>query len=92
VIQDDTGRWVIKEEPVNWAALPVRVEAVIEQRLGRLDETLRDLLTVASVEGENFTAEVVARIQQMSAGYHRSRPPARMPLPVCPRSLPAVSV
>jgi ABC-type oligopeptide transport system substrate-binding subunit len=66
LIQDDTDHWVIKEETLNWAALPARVEAVIEQRLGRLDETLRDLLTVASVEGENFTAEVVARIQQMS--------------------------
>jgi oligopeptide transport system substrate-binding protein len=66
LIQDETGHWIMREESLNWAALPARVEAVIEQRLGRLDETLRDLLAVASVEGESFTVEVVARVQQMS--------------------------
>ncbi|MCI0579062.1 MAG: ABC transporter substrate-binding protein [Chloroflexi bacterium] len=66
LIQDETGHWVIREETLNWATLPARVEAVIEQRLGRLDETLCDLLAAASVEGESFTVEVVARVQQMS--------------------------
>ncbi|MEW5958015.1 MAG: ABC transporter substrate-binding protein, partial [Chloroflexota bacterium] len=64
LIQDETGRW--SEGPaLDWAALPMRVEAVIEQRLGRLDERLRDILTVASVEGEIFTAQVVARLQNI---------------------------
>jgi oligopeptide transport system substrate-binding protein len=66
LIQDDTGHWALKTEQLNWEMLPARVEAVIEQRLGRLDEPLRALLAVASVEGENFTAEVVARVQQMN--------------------------
>ncbi len=66
LIQDDTGYWMLLEETLNWATLPARVEAVIEQRLGRLDASLRDLLAVASVEGENFTVEVVARVQEMS--------------------------
>nr|HMN31420.1 tetratricopeptide repeat protein [Caldilineaceae bacterium] len=39
------------------------VEGVIEERIGRLAQELRDLLTIASVEGEDFTAEVVARVQ-----------------------------
>ncbi|MFQ5595764.1 MAG: hypothetical protein ACE5HA_16585, partial [Anaerolineae bacterium] len=48
---------------LDWGTLPARVEGVIEERLGRLEAELREVLTVASVEGENFTAEVVARVQ-----------------------------
>ena len=62
ILQDDAGRWV-EGATLNWGRLPARVEAVIEERVGRLDERLRDVLTVASVEGERFTAQVVARVQ-----------------------------
>ncbi|NIN65177.1 MAG: hypothetical protein GTO63_10850, partial [Anaerolineae bacterium] len=62
LIQDQQGRWV--EEPtLDWDRLPARVEAVIAERIGRLPEQLRDALTVASVEGETFTAEVVAQVR-----------------------------
>ena len=37
------------------------VEGVIEERLGRLPADLRALLQAASVEGEEFTAQVIAR-------------------------------
>ncbi|UCF61832.1 MAG: protein kinase [Anaerolineaceae bacterium] len=64
LIQDDQGRWV--EGPaLRWDALPARVEAVIEERVGRLEEELREALSVASVEGEDFTAQVVARVQEV---------------------------
>jgi predicted ATPase len=43
--------------------MPARVEAVIAERIGRLAQPLRAVLRVASVEGEVFTAEVVARVQ-----------------------------
>lgn len=62
LIQDEDGQWI-----ENTAAfpqkLPVRVEAVIEQRVNRLDERLQAMLAIASVEGELFTAQVVARVQ-----------------------------
>jgi class 3 adenylate cyclase/tetratricopeptide (TPR) repeat protein len=63
LVKDDAGRWV---EGLNleWNVLPARVEGAIERRIGRLDAELRDLLSVASVEGEGFTAQVVARVQQ----------------------------
>ena len=41
---------------------PARVEAVIEQRLAGLDSLQRELLNVASVEGEGFTAEIIANV------------------------------
>ena len=62
LVQQD-GVWV--EGPsLDWEALPPRVEAVIEERIGRLEAELREILTIASVEGEDFTAQVVARVQK----------------------------
>lgn len=61
LVQDDVGRW--QAGPViTWDVLPARVEAVIAQRLQRLRAGLRDLLQVASVEGEDFTAEVISAV------------------------------
>ena len=63
LVRDKDGRWT--EGPgLDWNALPARVDAVIEERVQRLNEKLREILTIASVEGEEFTAEVVARIQK----------------------------
>jgi DNA-binding SARP family transcriptional activator/tetratricopeptide (TPR) repeat protein len=65
LIKDSDGCWRAGPE-LDWAVLPARVEAVIEERIGRLETELRQILAVASVEGENFTAEVVARVQGLS--------------------------
>jgi predicted ATPase len=64
LVQDDTGCWV-PGPALDWHALPARVEGVIEARVGRLGEELREFLSVASVEGEEFTAQVVARVQEI---------------------------
>jgi predicted ATPase/DNA-binding SARP family transcriptional activator len=62
LVQAPDGRWV--EGPaLDWKTLPARVEAVIAERIGRLAQPLRATLRVASVEGDLFTAEVVARVQ-----------------------------
>ena len=67
LVKDDAGRW-IESESLNWEDLPTKVEGVIEERIGRLEQALKHLLTVGSVQGENFTAEVVARVRQAEAG------------------------
>jgi DNA-binding SARP family transcriptional activator len=59
--RNENGQW-IEEETLNWEILPARVEAVIAERIGRLDQPLRSILRVASIEGEQFSAEVVARV------------------------------
>jgi len=64
LIQDEAGRWVVSDASAA-DQLPARVEAVIEQRINRLDERLRDVLTVASVEGEVFTVQVICCILEM---------------------------
>jgi tetratricopeptide (TPR) repeat protein len=64
LIQDEAGRWT--HGPVlDWQTLPARVEGVIEERVGQLEPELRDILSVASVEGEVFTVQVVAQVLQM---------------------------
>jgi tetratricopeptide (TPR) repeat protein/predicted Ser/Thr protein kinase len=64
LVHDEQGRWV-EGASLNWDGLPPRVEAVIEERIGRLEENLREMLSVASVEGEDFTAQVIARVQDV---------------------------
>jgi DNA-binding SARP family transcriptional activator/predicted ATPase len=62
LLRDSEGRW--SEGPdLSWEQLPARVEAVIAERLGRLARPLQAALRVASVEGEIFTAEVIARLR-----------------------------
>jgi predicted ATPase len=62
--RDERGCLVVVQE-INWNILPSRVEGVVEERIGRLEEDLRETLTIASVEGQNFTAQIVGRIQQV---------------------------
>jgi DNA-binding SARP family transcriptional activator len=62
---DTEGRWVASPD-LEWGHLPARVEAVIEQRLARLSPGLQAALRIACVEGVEFTAEVVARVQGLT--------------------------
>jgi ABC-type oligopeptide transport system substrate-binding subunit len=65
LIQDDENYWIESDE-LDWNALPARVEGVIEARINRLEADLREILKVASVEGEEFTAQVIASVQEIS--------------------------
>ncbi|MEM7132872.1 MAG: AAA family ATPase [Chloroflexota bacterium] len=65
VVQDDSGHW-LATQTLDWGALPARVEGIIEKRIGRLDAELQEALTIASIEGEQFTAEVVAQVHGMT--------------------------
>lgn len=61
--RDPDGAWTVAGT-LDWSMVPSRVEGVVEERLSRLPEDLRRALTVAAVEGETFTAEVVAQVQR----------------------------
>lgn len=62
--QDPAGHWM-EGQAIDWTNLPLRVEGVIEHRIERLDEELHNILTVASLEGETFTAEALAAVLQI---------------------------
>lgn len=63
--KDAEGRWIVGQA-LNWETLPVKVEATIAERMERLDEEESSILRVASVQGEGFSAEVVARVLGVS--------------------------
>ena len=62
LIQDAEGYWIAGPK-LDWDALPARVEAVIQEHVDRLTPDLREVLEIASVEGEVFTAQVVAHVR-----------------------------
>jgi predicted ATPase/DNA-binding SARP family transcriptional activator len=64
--RDRQGRW--EEGPqLNWDEMPARVEAVIARRMAHLSPACQELLSMASVEGETFTAEVVATLVKQTS-------------------------
>lgn len=67
IIKGEQGQWV-QGSHLNWRHLPARVEGIIKEQLSRLPPALQESLRIASVEGEVFTAEIVANVQ----GVHTS--------------------
>jgi len=61
LFQEEGGRWVARST-IDWDSLPHRVEGVVGERIARLEQSEQLLLQAASVEGDTFTAEVVARV------------------------------
>jgi tetratricopeptide (TPR) repeat protein/transcriptional regulator with XRE-family HTH domain len=75
LVHDEQGQWIEGSAP-DWKTLPARIEGVIKERVGRLSLPLQEALKVASVEGNIFTAEVVAHVlgsdeRQMTAQLSR---------------------
>ncbi len=60
LVKDDAGCWTAGPR-LDWAAVPARVEAVVAERVERVPGELREMLFLAAVEGEEFTAEALAR-------------------------------
>jgi predicted ATPase len=65
LVRDEQALW--SEGPaLDWATLPARAEGVIESRISRLTSDLLEALKLASVQGDAFTAEVVAQIRALN--------------------------
>ncbi len=62
LVKNRAGEWVTSET-LNWEHLPARVDAAIEERLSHLPQEFQEVLKTASIEGERFTAEVIAKVQ-----------------------------
>lgn len=65
LVQDEEGDWTVGPS-LDWSTLPARVEGVVEERISRLQSDLKEVLTIASVEGETFTAQVISRLQEIT--------------------------
>lgn len=58
---DQNGEWA--ESPsISWEDLPPKVEAAIGERLSNLPAKYWEMLQIACIEGERFTAQAVARV------------------------------
>lgn len=68
LIKDDQGQW-ISSEKLDWADIPLQVEAVIKERINRLNEEFQSWLSTASVEGQIFTAQVIADLHKSELRY-----------------------
>ncbi len=67
IIWQDNAGWV-QQRPFDWRSIPSRTEGVIEARIERLAPNLQELLAVASVEGEIFSAQTVAAALERPLG------------------------
>jgi DNA-binding SARP family transcriptional activator/predicted ATPase len=65
LIRDPSG-YLVVGKALNWDVLPARVEAVIAEHMGRLPKHLLKILKTACVEGEVFTAEILAHVLEMN--------------------------
>lgn len=65
LVRGPDGCWQA-QGALDWSALPPRVEGVIEERIQRLEQELRDVLAVASVQGSDFIVQVIATIEELS--------------------------
>ncbi len=57
---DAEGFWC-NSSSLAWEQMPPRIEAVIAERIERLPQRWREVLLIASVSGESFSAEALAR-------------------------------
>ncbi len=64
-LYQEEGQWFAKDD-IDWQALPAKIEGVIEVRMGRLLNEQRELLSVASVQGEAFIGEAIAQVQKQN--------------------------
>ena len=67
ILPDKQGRWITSSD-LDWQNLPAQIEGVIGERIGHLDHELQNLLLTASVEGEQFTLQVLERIHGKGKG------------------------
>jgi len=57
--------WKMAKTPDEYSAIPKTLSEVLEERIRLMEDNLRDILTCASVEGEDFTAQVIARLKKI---------------------------
>lgn len=58
--QNEVGIWTNHKIP-DWQSYPVRIEGIIRERIGRLEESMVEILSQASVQGYRFIVQVLSR-------------------------------
>ncbi len=63
--EDEQGR-LVQRGDVDWRSLPSRVAGVIEARISHLTSDQQEMLEIASVQGDEFYAEIVSDLVEAS--------------------------
>ncbi len=63
--RSDCKGWQLTHEMMHLDDLPEKVENAVKERIGRLEKHLREILEYASVEGDEFIAQVIAKVRQL---------------------------
>ncbi len=66
LVRNAAGEW-IETSSLSWDLLPPRVEAAIAEQVARLPAEQQRVLRAASVEGDDFTIEAIARALPLDA-------------------------
>lgn len=61
LVRNPSGAWA-EGTHLDWSELPPQVEAAIAENIGRLHPIWQTIMAIASVEGEEFTAEIVSQV------------------------------
>lgn len=60
LVQNSEGTWR-NNANLQWRSYPMRIEGIIQERIGRLEDSMVEVLSHASVQGYNFIAQVLSR-------------------------------
>jgi tetratricopeptide (TPR) repeat protein len=60
ISQNAGGVWETRDD-LRWDSFPVRIEGIMQERIGHLEDSLIEVLTHASVQGHNFVAQVLSK-------------------------------
>lgn len=65
IIRTELDEWQMTAPIERIEQLPERVESVIRERVDRLETSLRNILNIASVQGDEFLVQIIASVEQM---------------------------
>lgn len=61
LIKNENQLWVENGE-VDWSVIPSKVEGIVRERINRLEDFLKEILAIASVQGRSFLVQAVSSI------------------------------
>ena len=72
IVQDDTGSWSLSGAAISSDALPATIQQAVEERMGRLPDDLREILSITAVMGRTFEFDDLERLAEDADDLERA--------------------